>query len=152
VGAADADWLAGELEAEGFALERQGYEAAGIAAQNLIVEVPGREAKSQLVVIGAHYDSAAGSPGADDNASGVAAVLALAKRFRKTRPARTLKFAFFSLEEPPHFQTASMGSLVYSRTSAQRGEKILFMLSIESIGYYSNEPGSQRYLRSRRAT
>jgi hypothetical protein len=139
-----ADWIAGELERAGYAVERQGYEAAGIAALNLSVDVIGRESRDQIVVIGAHYDSAQGSPGADDNASGVAAVLALARRFRETRPARTLRFALFSLEEPPHFQTETMGSLIFARTSAERGEKISSMLSIESIGYYTDAPGSQR--------
>jgi hypothetical protein len=139
-----ADWIAGELERAGYPVERQGYEAAGIAALNLSVDVIGGERRDQIVVIGAHYDSARGSPGADDNASGVAAVLALARRFRKTRPARTLRFALFSLEEPPHFQQESMGSLVFARTAAQRGEKIVSMLSIESIGYFSNAAGSQR--------
>jgi hypothetical protein len=140
-----ADWLFGELEGAGYAVERQGYEAAGIAAQNLIADVGGGALRDQSVVIGAHYDSAAGSPGADDNASGVAAVLALARRFKGTRPARTLRFALFSLEEPPHFQKDTMGSLFFARAAAERGDKITAMLSIESIGYYSDEPGSQRY-------
>jgi hypothetical protein len=140
-----ADWLHSELEGAGYAVERQGYEASGIAAQNLIVDLGGGALRDQILVFGAHYDSAAGSPGADDNASGVAAVLALARRFRQTRPTRTVRFALFSLEEPPHFQKESMGSLVHARTSAQRGEKIMAMLSIESIGFYTDENGSQRY-------
>lgn len=140
-----ADWLVAELEKAGYPVERQGYEVAGIAAQNLIVDVGGRKERDQIVVIGAHYDSAAGSPGADDNASGVAAVLALARRFRQTKPERTLRFVLFSLEEPPHFQTEQMGSLVFARTAAQRGDKVVMMLSIESIGFYSDAAGSQRY-------
>jgi hypothetical protein len=140
-----ADWLVGELEHAGYPVERQGYEAGGIAAQNLIVDVGGRIQRDTLVVIGAHYDSAEGSPGADDNASGVAALLALARRFRNTKPARTLRFAFFSLEEPPYFQTQHMGSQVFAKSAAARGDKIAMMLSIESIGYYSQAPGSQHY-------
>jgi hypothetical protein len=139
-----ADWLATELERADFPVERQGYEAAGLAALNLSVDVIGGEKRDEIVVVGAHYDSAEGSPGADDNASGVAAVLSLARRFRKTRPARTLRFVMFTLEEPPHFQTDAMGSLIFARTAAQRGEKFFGMLSIESIGYYSDAPGSQR--------
>lgn len=140
-----ADWLAAELERAGYGVERQGYEAGDIAAQNLIVEVRGRQAASEVVVVGAHYDSASSSPGADDNASGVAAVLALARRFRARAPERTLRFALFALEEPPHFQTAAMGSLVYAKSVAARGDKVVAMLGIESIGYFSDAPGSQHY-------
>ena len=140
-----ADWLNGELERAGYSVERQGYEAGEVAAQNLIVEVPGRVPEAGSIVIGAHYDSAPASPGADDNASGVAAVLALARRFREEKPVRALTFALFALEEPPHFQEETMGSLVYAKRAAARGDEITAMISIESIGYYSDAPNSQRY-------
>jgi Zn-dependent M28 family amino/carboxypeptidase len=98
------------------------------------------------MVIGAHYDSVQGSPGANDNASGVAAILALARAFARTTPTRTLRFVAFTNEEPPLFQTTHMGSRVYARRSRERGEKIVLMLSLETIGYYSDEPGSQHLL------
>ncbi|MDE3051721.1 MAG: M28 family peptidase, partial [Nitrospirota bacterium] len=72
--------------------------------------------------------------------------LALAHAFAKTHPARTLRFVGFTNEEPPLFQTKYMGSRVYARRSRERGETIVLMLSLETIGYYSDEPGSQHLL------
>ena len=144
--ASAADELAEALSAEGLGIDRQGYDIDGeVVAQNLAVEVRGTRRADEIILVGAHYDSAPGSPGADDNASGVAAVLALARRFRGASPARTVRFVFFVNEEPPYFQTDRMGSLVYARAVAAKGETVLAMLSIESIGYYSDQPGSQKY-------
>jgi Zn-dependent M28 family amino/carboxypeptidase len=96
-------------------------------------------------LIGAHYDSVFGSPGANDNGSGVAALLVLAKRFSGSHNARTLRFVAFVNEEPQHFQTAQMGSFVYAARCRAHGDRIAAMISLETIGYYSNEPGSQSY-------
>jgi Zn-dependent M28 family amino/carboxypeptidase len=126
-------------------VERQTYEADGIAVANLIVEIRGATRPDEIVVIGAHYDSVYESPGADDNASGVAAMLALARRFAKQRPARTLRFVAFVNEEPPHFQTPTMGSLQYARRCSERKETIVAMLSLETIGYYDPRRGAQQY-------
>jgi hypothetical protein len=145
---ADAsDYIATELEAAGYAVERQGYEVeqGAVAVQNLEAEVTGGDHGGQVVLVGAHYDTHPGSPGADDNASGVAAVLALARAFRSTRPKRTLRFVFFTNEEMPYFQTQDMGSLRYARQAAARGDEIVGMISVESIGYFSDAPASQRY-------
>jgi len=143
--ASAADWLAGELERAGYAVVRDGHEIDGIAVQNLAVEVKGGRAGGEVVVVGAHYDSALGSPGANDNASGVAAVLALARRYHSASPERTLRFVLFAHEEPPHFQTDKMGSLLYAKGVAARGERVVAMLSLESVGVYSDAKGSQRY-------
>lgn len=143
--ASAADWIADELDAAGLGVHREGYEVGEVAAQNLATEVRGGARGSELVIVGAHYDSASGSPGADDNASGVAAVLALARRFAKTQPKRTLRFVWFVNEEPPFFQTPQMGSLVYAKALAARGETAVAMVSVESIGVFSDAPGSQRY-------
>lgn len=112
----------------------------------------GREPRSgaprtfeEIVVIGAHYDTVSGSPGANDNASGVAALLALARRFAARPVRRTLRFVAFANEEQPYFQTGSMGSRVYARGCRQRNENIVAAISLETIGYYSDAPGSQRY-------
>src|SRR5205085_291463 len=89
------------------------------------------------------------SPAANDNGSGVAAVLAMARMYADrsltNAPARTLRFVLFANEEPPHFQTSLMGSLVYAKRCKERGEKIAAMLSLETIGYYSDAPKSQQY-------
>ncbi|HEY6843756.1 MAG TPA: M20/M25/M40 family metallo-hydrolase [Thermoanaerobaculia bacterium] len=112
------------------------------AGVNIESEAPGSE---EIIVIGAHYDSVIGSPGADDNATGVAAVIELARRFGRLKPARTLRFVAFANEEPPHFGTPAMGSWQYARRCRERGEKVVAMLSLETIGFFSDAPKSQTY-------
>jgi hypothetical protein len=97
------------------------------------------------VLVGAHYDSVVDSPGADDNASGVASMLELARLFAVRQPDRTVRFVAFANEEPPYFWTEDMGSLRYARMAKQRGDSIVAMLSLESLGFYSDAPRSQRY-------
>src|SRR5205814_8680392 len=99
----------------------------------------------EIVVIGAHYDSVIGCPGANDNASGVAALLALARRFARERCGRRVRFVCFPNEEPFFFQSEQMGSWVYAHNCKSRGENIVAMLSLETIGYFSDEPGSQSF-------
>src|SRR5690349_17699907 len=91
------------------------------------------------IVVGAHYDSVPGSPGADDNASGVAVLIELA---RMGLPAR---FVAFANEEMPYFETEEMGSQVWAREAERRGERIGAMLSLEMLGYYRDAPRTQRY-------
>jgi hypothetical protein len=129
------------LIAAGYSVERHAFGEG----ENLIAEVRGGARANEIVVIGAHYDSVDGSPGADDNASGVAANLALARRLAHARPARTLRFVFFANEEPPHFQTEAMGSWQYAKRCHDRGETIAAMLSLEMLGYYNDARGSQQY-------
>ena len=119
--------------------------AAERTCRNLQVEKRGRSRPEEIVVVGAHYDSALGTPGANDNATGSAALLELARSFTSVETDRTLRFVFFVNEEPPHFQTPSMGSWVYAERSRERGESITAMLSLETIGYYSDTPNSQDY-------
>jgi len=115
--------------------------------RNLSVELEGSTLPDEILVVGAHYDSCAGLPGADDNASGVAAMMELSRLFAgaDVRPARTLRFIAFTNEEPPHFQGETMGSLVEAKRSAAAGEDIVGMLSLECLGYFSDDPGSQKY-------
>lgn len=113
------------------------------------VELRGVVEPEKIVVVGAHYDSFDASPGANDNASGVAAVLALAERFAAARvgdaPDRTLRLVFFPDEEPPHFQTDEMGSLVYAKACRAADDEVIAMFSIETVGYYAEQPGTQAY-------
>jgi Zn-dependent M28 family amino/carboxypeptidase len=112
--------------------------SAGRPVRN--VEVNPAEA---TVVVGAHYDTVPGSPGADDNASAVAALVELAGMLgRENLP---IRFVAFANEEEPHFMGPDMGSWVCARRSRDRGERISAMLSLEMLGYYSDRPGSQRY-------
>ena len=124
------------------AFRSAGYTPAIDEAANVEAEIPGSD---EIVVIGAHYDTVAGSPGADDNASGVAAMLAIARRFARERPARTIRFVAFANEEPPYFATEQMGSWTYAKRCHDRRERVVVMLSIEAIGYFSDEEGSQHY-------
>jgi hypothetical protein len=131
--------------AAGYRPLRQIYEVAGVHCSNIEVEIGGASKPEEIVVLGAHYDSVIGSPGADDNASGVAALLEIARRLRGLEPDRTLRFVAFVNEEPPHFSTPNMGSFQYAERSSGRGEKIVAILSLETIGYYSDRKGSQTY-------
>jgi Zn-dependent M28 family amino/carboxypeptidase len=125
--------------------ERQTFIAEAVSCSNIEAEIRGTAKPDEIIVIGAHYDSVDESPGADDNASGTAALLALARRHSAIKPLRTIRFVAFVNEEPPHFQTGDMGSVVYARRCAERKEKIVGMLSIESVGFYRDEEGSQTY-------
>jgi len=119
------------------------YEGKNVANVEAVVEGKGRS--DQVVIVGAHFDSARGAPGADDNASGVAVLFALMRHFHAHPTPRTLRFTFFVNEEPPHFQNESMGSLVYAKKCKERGDDIKAMVSLESLGYFKDEPGSQKY-------
>jgi peptidase M28-like protein len=142
---AAASYIEKELRAVGLETAAQEYEVEGKSVANLETEIRGTSNPEELVVVGAHYDSVSGSPGANDNASGVAALLELARRFQSEQHARTIRFVAFVDEEPPYFQTERMGSSVYAKRSRQRGEKIVAMLSLETIGYYSDADKSQIY-------
>jgi hypothetical protein len=140
-----ASYVAAALAPLGCAVERQRFEARGRSASNVECELPGTTHAEEIVVVGAHYDSVRGSPGANDNASGVAVLLELAQRAAAVPRERTLRFLAFANEEPPHFQTREMGSLVYAERSLARAERVVAMLSLESLGFYSDVRGSQRY-------
>ena len=136
-----------ELEAAGYAVQRQAYEAGGRLVRNIEVVIQPTSSSARTLIFGAHYDSAGNSPGANDNGSGAAALLALARRMsdlRSRSPIR-IRLVFFVNEEPPFFQTAKMGSAVYAKRLRQSGEDVLGMMSLETLGYYSDEPGSQHY-------
>ncbi|MFN0056848.1 MAG: M28 family peptidase [Planctomycetota bacterium] len=138
-------FIAAQMSAAGYQVAYQEYRSSGRTVRNIEVEIAGSLRAAELLVIGAHYDSCEDTPAANDNASGVAALLELARRFHGKRPLCTLRFVAFVNEEPPHFQTSQMGSLVYARRSQERGERIVGMVSLETIGYFSDEPKSQKY-------
>lgn len=140
-----AGYLAGALKEAGYAVAPQAYEVEGVKVRNLEAERPGGARADEIVIVGGHYDSVFGSPGANDNATGAAAVVEIARAFTGRAPARTVRFVLFVNEEPPHFQNETMGSLVYARRSRERGENIVGMLSLETIGFYTDAEGSQEY-------
>jgi Zn-dependent M28 family amino/carboxypeptidase len=124
---------------------RQTYTANSQTFTNIEAELSGTQNSGSTIVIGAHYDTAGGLPGANDNASGVAAVLELARQFAGRAQVRSIRWVLFANEEPPYFQTPAMGSYVYAKRCHERKEEITAMLSIETIGYYSEKPGTQSY-------
>lgn len=140
-----ADFIEKSLAPFGAQVRRHGYQVEGENCENLELEIPGRSRREEIIVVGAHYDSVSGSPGANDNGSGVAGLLTLAERLARVEPARTLRLVAFVNEEPPFFQTNTMGSRVYARQARQKGERIVAMLSLETMGYYTDAPGTQKY-------
>jgi len=139
-----ADYIEGELKVAG-AVSRQTYEVDGKPVDNLEVELRGASAPEEIVVVGAHYDSVFRCPGANDNGSGTAGLLALARALAASKPSRTLRLVAFLNEEPPQFRTGDMGSRVYANRCRSRKENIVSMLSLETIGYYTDAPDSQKY-------
>lgn len=138
-------YIGDTLRALGYDVARQNYEAHGVDCANLEVVIDGSERAGEIVLAGAHYDTVPGSPGADDNASGVAAVLELARLLRGATPGRSIRLVAFVNEEPPFFFWGEMGSKVYARAARARGDVIRVMLSLEMLGCYSDEKGSQGY-------
>jgi Zn-dependent M28 family amino/carboxypeptidase len=139
------DFLSKELEQAGYTVKEQKYTIEGKTFSNLEVEIPGSSRADEILVIGGHYDSAFNSPGANDNATGAAAVLALAREFVGTKPMRTLRFVEFTNEEPPYFWTKNMGSLVYAQNAKEQDEKIVGMFSLETLGYFTDKANTQKY-------
>jgi Zn-dependent M28 family amino/carboxypeptidase len=142
---AAAGYIESELSALGYAIAAQSYETHGVSCRNLEVVVPGSARAGEMVLVGAHYDTVAGSPGADDNASGVAGLIEIARMLRALRPARTVKLVAFVNEEAPFFYFGEMGSKVYAEAARRRRDDIRLMLSLEMLGCYSDAPGSQAY-------
>jgi Zn-dependent M28 family amino/carboxypeptidase len=142
---AAADFIVTSLSSPGRVPRRLPYAVEGVDCDNIELEIKGERRPDDVVIVGAHYDSVAYTTGADDNASGVAAMLALARTFAPRHPQATLRFVAFANEEPPYFQTADMGSLVYARACKEHGDRVVAMLSLESIGFYSDASSSQRY-------
>lgn len=139
-----ADYISNQFTSMGYTPEISSY---GDKAYKLInVTLEGQNNPEEILVIGAHYDSArSGTPGADDNASGVAVLLEIANALREVELKRSVRFVSFPNEERPYFNTEMMGSWITARRSADAGENIIGMYSLEMLGYYSDEVGSQQY-------
>lgn len=139
-------YIQDRLEEFGYAVTPQKYEIRDKPFRNLSAEIPGREDPSKIILIGAHYDTAGTTPGADDNASAVAVLLELARLMATAPPPKyTVRFAAFVNEEPPFFMTSEMGSRVYARAAKRRGDDIQAMICLEMVGYYTDAPKSQRF-------
>lgn len=140
-----AAYIEAEWNALGYAVKRLEYGASGIRCANLVATRKGSARQSEILLLGAHYDSVINSPGANDNASGIASLLEISRMFCAIAPALTVRFVAFVNEEPPFFWSRQRGSMVYAQAAHRRGDDIRLMAALETIGCYSNEPGSQSY-------
>jgi hypothetical protein len=140
-----AGYIRDSLAGQGYTVLAQPYTSQGVAVENLEIVLPGSRVPGEIVIAGAHYDSVVGSPAANDNGSGVAALLEIARLLAGSALPRTVRLVAFVNEEPPFFYGTEMGSRVYAERARQRGEQIRAMLSLETMGYYTDAPASQRY-------
>jgi hypothetical protein len=137
------------LEGYGYRVERQAFTADGKAVRNIsiTIEPVSADASTETIVVGAHYDSAGLAPGANDNGTGVAAVLELSRLLTdlKGQARKRVRLVLFVNEEQPYSKTPNMGSLRFAQALAEKGEHVTGMISLETIGFFSDEPGTQRY-------
>ncbi len=140
-----ADYIEGEFLAAGLEVRSIKYEASGKRVRNIEAEITGTGTVQEIIVLGAHYDSLVGTVGANDNASGVAVLLELARLCSGLSYNKTIRFVAFVNEEPPYFKSPSMGSRVYAEQAKRRGERIRGMISLETIGYFTDEPLTQSF-------
>jgi len=138
-------YISAELSSAGYQVDFQSFKFGGHAYQNVIAELKGTTAPDQVLVIGAHYDTVRTTPGADDNASGVAGLLALARLLANKPLEKTVRFVAFPLEEPPAYRTKNMGSYHYAASLKKARVKVEGMICLEMIGFFSDRPGSQHY-------
>jgi Zn-dependent M28 family amino/carboxypeptidase len=139
------DYIRHTWQRQGYEVVTQDYTAQEVRSANLEITLRGASRPEQIILVGAHYDTVPGSPGANDNGSGVAALLELSRLLRDATPGCTLRFVAFVNEEAPFFVTRQQGSWVYARAARKRGDDIRLMISLETMGYYRDEAGSQRY-------
>lgn len=142
---AAADYIRSEWITQGYRVNSQVYQANGVKSENLEISRVGKTKPHEIILVGAHYDTVEGSPGANDNASGIAALVELSRLFATVETERTLRFVAFVNEEPPFFFWGQMGSGVYAEMAKAHGDDIRLMISLEMLGSYSDEPGSQGY-------
>ncbi len=132
-----ADYIESTLTSSGYAVWRLSYSCYGQNVSNLVAEKTG--SGKGVVVLGAHYDTVPGSPGADDNASAVAGLLELARLNQGAPSKKSLVFSAFVNEEAPCFGSPNMGSMVYAKHLKEQGTPVEVMVSLEMIGYFSDE-------------
>ena len=138
-----AAYIADQLRETGAAVSEQAYRVEGNSYRNVIAHF-GPDT-GERIVVGAHYDAAGPLPGADDNASGVAGLLELARLFGSQPPQMRVELVAFSTEEPPYFRSTGMGSSVHAIALRTDNVKVRAMLSLEMIGYFSDAQGSQHF-------
>ena len=138
-------YVSGEFAAAGLAVSTQSFTYDGKTYRNVIAELKGSRSPEKVLVIGAHYDTVRTTPGADDNASGVAGLLGLARLLANRPPGSTVRFVAFALEEPPVYRSQNMGSYHYAKSLKETEAEVEGMICLEMIGYFSDREGSQHY-------
>ena len=138
-----ADYVKAQLSAAGGSVSEQHFTVEGRDYWNVLAAFGPESA--ERIVIGAHYDVCEPKPGADDNASGVAALLELAQRLGKNPPPMRVELVGYTLEEPPFFRTRNMGSAVHADALAQANVKVRAMMSLEMLGYFTDQPDTQKF-------
>ncbi|MCB9698756.1 MAG: M20/M25/M40 family metallo-hydrolase [Alphaproteobacteria bacterium] len=133
--------VGGWFEEQGWQVRRQLVDITVCKTANLIATLPGTEPDLEPVVVGAHYDTHRDTPGADDNASGVAALLEISRAMKGDHPRRTVHFVAWTTEEPPFFATDAMGSVWH----AEEVGPVRAALSIETVGVYEQDRHTQHY-------
>jgi len=139
------DYISSEFKKYGYEPKEQAYEAQGRTYKNIYIEKKGSTSPDSVFIVGAHYDTVSTTPGADDNASGVAGLLELARLLADKPLDRTVQFVAFALEEPPFFRTEQMGSFVYAKNLKEKTIDVKGMICLESIGYFTDDRGSQMF-------
>lgn len=143
--AAAADYVERALAAAGLPVTRQRFAVRGVEVANVVGEIGAARPDREVVVVGAHYDSVIGTVGANDNASGVAALLELARLLADRPLARQVRLVAFANEEPPFFLSSDMGSRQYARRCREGRDRVVAMLALETMGCYSDRRFSQSY-------
>lgn len=142
---AAARYIERQLEALGYTIERQEFPSGALTVRNIHVAIGTPSPGKPSFVVGAHYDSAGTAPGANDNGTGTAALIELARALKPLAPRKhLLRLVFFVNEERPHFGTETMGSLQFARMITAR-ETVAGMYSLETMGAYYDAPGTQRF-------
>ncbi|MBL4661374.1 MAG: M28 family peptidase [Alcanivoracaceae bacterium] len=140
-----AEYIFEQLSQFGDKVSYQYYDVMGDTHKNIIVEYSGSNNNCGTYVIGAHYDTYSGFAGADDNSSGVAGIIELTNLFAQSQPACDIQLVAYTLEEPPYFRSEHMGSFVHAQSLKNNDVNVELMLSLEMIGYFSDEENSQDY-------
>jgi hypothetical protein len=137
-------WIRQRWESQGYAVKKQTFPYKGKEYSNLEIEIKGRIAPSEIIIVSAQYDTLPDSPGANNNGSGIAILFQLSRLLKKHIPGRTLRLLNFVNEEDPFFGSEMMGSYQYARRAYQQREDIQVMLSLDALGIYKEDPGSQK--------
>lgn len=140
-----ANYISRQWQEMGYEIVHQQFTTRGVQCENLEVNKVGKDNPQDIILVCAHYDSAKGCPGANDNASGIAALLEISRYFSETDPKSTIRFVALSNEKPPFYGTDKSGSWLYAHKISERREKIRTVIILESLGYYNNTYGSQLY-------